>query len=188
MIAIIAIIGGFISAYRRQKLWHETARIALERGQPLPPLSDEDKPKSPRCSPARSAPSKPTSTAAGKNSDRSSRHGILRPETHSARRRLGNLVRTNGTLPPLPDEGFSRRVLTALPLPTAAISIAGGFASPACWLAARSRWPGCSPLAKPRGKYRLLHGNSRSFPRPRLSRWPSRFFPSDVRFTVKCGC
>lgn len=48
LIAIIAIIGGFISAYRRQKLWHETARVALERGQPLPPLSDEDKPKSPR--------------------------------------------------------------------------------------------------------------------------------------------
>lgn len=47
-IAIIAIIGGFISAYRRQKLWHETARIALERGQPLPPLSNEDKPKSAR--------------------------------------------------------------------------------------------------------------------------------------------
>lgn len=47
-IAVIAIIGAFISAFRRQKLWHETARIALEKGQPLPPLSDEDKPKSER--------------------------------------------------------------------------------------------------------------------------------------------
>lgn len=47
-IAVIAIIGAFISAYRRQKLWHETARIALEKGQPLPPLSEEDKPKSAR--------------------------------------------------------------------------------------------------------------------------------------------
>lgn len=30
--------------YRRQRLWHETARLALEKGQPLPPaeLSDEE--------------------------------------------------------------------------------------------------------------------------------------------------
>lgn len=47
-VAVIAILAAFISAYRRQKLWHETARIALEKGQPLPPLSNEDKPKSER--------------------------------------------------------------------------------------------------------------------------------------------
>ena len=45
-IAAIVVLGAFISVYRRQKLWHETARIALEKGQPLPRLSDEDKPKS----------------------------------------------------------------------------------------------------------------------------------------------
>lgn len=48
-IAIIAILGGltFTSlliifglkfVQRRQELWHETARVALEKGQPLPPL------------------------------------------------------------------------------------------------------------------------------------------------------
>jgi hypothetical protein len=48
-IAIAAILGGltFISliiifglkfVQRRQELWHETARVALEKGQPLPPL------------------------------------------------------------------------------------------------------------------------------------------------------
>lgn len=48
-IAISAILGGltfttFLIIFglkyvqRRQELWHETARIALEKGQPLPPL------------------------------------------------------------------------------------------------------------------------------------------------------
>lgn len=48
-IAIAAILGGLtftilLIAFglkfvqRRQELWHETARIALEKGQPLPPL------------------------------------------------------------------------------------------------------------------------------------------------------
>ena len=48
-IAIIAILGGLTFSslliifglkfvQRRQELWHETARVALEKGQPLPPL------------------------------------------------------------------------------------------------------------------------------------------------------
>lgn len=48
-IAIVAILGGLLLTaviivfglkftQRRQELWHETARIALEKGQPLPPL------------------------------------------------------------------------------------------------------------------------------------------------------
>lgn len=40
LLAAIVIVGGLIFAHRRQALWHETARIALERGQPLPPLPD----------------------------------------------------------------------------------------------------------------------------------------------------
>lgn len=38
-----AIIFGGLGMYfhhRRQALWHETARIALEKGQPLPPLQE----------------------------------------------------------------------------------------------------------------------------------------------------
>lgn len=31
---------GMYFHHRRQALWHETARIALEKGQPLPPLQD----------------------------------------------------------------------------------------------------------------------------------------------------
>jgi hypothetical protein len=49
LIAICAILGGLTFtilliafglkfAQRRQELWHETARVALEKGQPLPPL------------------------------------------------------------------------------------------------------------------------------------------------------
>ena len=43
-IPIIAIVLYFRSRHQRDKLWHETARLALEKGQPLPPLphSDED--------------------------------------------------------------------------------------------------------------------------------------------------
>ncbi len=48
-VAIIAVAGGlligpiiifivFSSIQRRQELWHETARVALEKGQPLPPM------------------------------------------------------------------------------------------------------------------------------------------------------
>lgn len=41
------ILGGVISVsamyfcHRRRELWHETARIALEKGQPLPPMPAE---------------------------------------------------------------------------------------------------------------------------------------------------
>jgi hypothetical protein len=48
-VAIVAIAGGlligpivifivFNSIHRRHQLWHETARVALEKGQPLPPM------------------------------------------------------------------------------------------------------------------------------------------------------
>lgn len=35
---ILLIIFGLKFVQRRQELWHETARVALEKGQPLPPL------------------------------------------------------------------------------------------------------------------------------------------------------
>lgn len=34
----VIIIYGLKFVQRRQELWHETARVALEKGQPLPPL------------------------------------------------------------------------------------------------------------------------------------------------------
>jgi hypothetical protein len=51
LIAVICVIGGLLIALTlpiaaiyfhncRQKLWHETARLALEKGQPLPALPD----------------------------------------------------------------------------------------------------------------------------------------------------
>jgi len=33
---------GMYFHHRRQAMWHETARIALEKGQPLPPLQDQE--------------------------------------------------------------------------------------------------------------------------------------------------
>lgn len=49
IIGIISVIGGIPIAiaalyfrHQQQKLWHETARIALEKGQPLPPQAAED--------------------------------------------------------------------------------------------------------------------------------------------------
>jgi hypothetical protein len=36
--SILLIIFGLKFVQRRQELWHETARVALEKGQPLPPL------------------------------------------------------------------------------------------------------------------------------------------------------
>ena len=33
---------GMYFHHRRQALWHETARIALEKGQPLPPLPNDE--------------------------------------------------------------------------------------------------------------------------------------------------
>jgi hypothetical protein len=55
LIAIAAILGGLTFTtllivfglkyiQRRQELWHETARIALEKGQPLPPLPRDMQP------------------------------------------------------------------------------------------------------------------------------------------------
>jgi hypothetical protein len=37
----IAICGMYFSN-RRREMWHETARVALEKGQPLPPLPDAE--------------------------------------------------------------------------------------------------------------------------------------------------
>ena len=40
LLTIVIIVGGLIIAYHRQKQWHETARLALEKGQPLPAAQD----------------------------------------------------------------------------------------------------------------------------------------------------
>src|SRR3954465_1519910 len=42
LIAIVTIVGGLIIAHRRQAMWHETARLALEKGQPLPRLPEDE--------------------------------------------------------------------------------------------------------------------------------------------------
>ena len=41
---ILLIIFGLKYVQRRQELWHETARVALEKGQPLPPLPRDMQP------------------------------------------------------------------------------------------------------------------------------------------------
>lgn len=52
LIAVISLIGGLLLAlvipvvalilhHRKRQLWHETARLALEKGQPLPPSQVE---------------------------------------------------------------------------------------------------------------------------------------------------
>ncbi|HWL14216.1 MAG TPA: DUF6249 domain-containing protein [Opitutus sp.] len=45
-LAFVALFGalGMYFHHRRQELWHETARIALEKGQPLPALPDDPGP------------------------------------------------------------------------------------------------------------------------------------------------
>ena len=48
LMTIIAVVGGLIIAYHRQKQWHETARLALEKGQPLPTQLDEASRPQPR--------------------------------------------------------------------------------------------------------------------------------------------
>lgn len=42
LVAIIAMVAGIWFAQRRQQMWHETARVALEKGQPLPPALDDE--------------------------------------------------------------------------------------------------------------------------------------------------
>jgi hypothetical protein len=37
----VIVVTGLFFEHQRRRLWHETARIALERGQPLPPYADE---------------------------------------------------------------------------------------------------------------------------------------------------
>ncbi len=63
-VAIVSIVGSFLmgpvvifivfqSMSKRQQLWHETARIALEKGQPLPPMpADVAPPKEEEAKPA----------------------------------------------------------------------------------------------------------------------------------------
>jgi hypothetical protein len=57
-VAIVAIVGSFLmgpvvifivfqSIQRRHQLWHETARVALEKGQPLPPMPADVAPPPP---------------------------------------------------------------------------------------------------------------------------------------------
>lgn len=59
-IGIIALVGGLILAgvivttvlyfqHQKQRLWHETARLAIERGQPIPayPATDEERASQP---------------------------------------------------------------------------------------------------------------------------------------------
>ena len=45
VVAPIAIIFGIKHSERRQQMWHETARLALEKGQPLPPLPEDLRPQ-----------------------------------------------------------------------------------------------------------------------------------------------
>ncbi|HVU17635.1 MAG TPA: DUF6249 domain-containing protein [Candidatus Didemnitutus sp.] len=40
VVGTTAIVFGIKHSQRQQELWHETARIALEKGQPLPPMPD----------------------------------------------------------------------------------------------------------------------------------------------------
>lgn len=42
VISVVAIVGGLIIANRRQAMWHETARVALEKGQPMPKSPDDE--------------------------------------------------------------------------------------------------------------------------------------------------
>lgn len=41
LLTAVIIVFGLRFVQRRQELWHETARVALEKGQPLPPLPRE---------------------------------------------------------------------------------------------------------------------------------------------------
>ena len=42
ILAGIITVSGMYFHNRRREMWHETARIALEKGQPLPPLGHDD--------------------------------------------------------------------------------------------------------------------------------------------------
>lgn len=41
ILAGVIVVSGMYFSHRRRELWHATARLALEKGQPLPPLDDE---------------------------------------------------------------------------------------------------------------------------------------------------
>jgi Domain of unknown function (DUF6249) len=62
-VALVSIVGSFLiapivifivfrSIQRRHELWHETARVALEKGQPLPPMPADVAPPSEPAKPA----------------------------------------------------------------------------------------------------------------------------------------
>ena len=40
-VALVIVVAGLYFRHQQEKLWHETARIALEKGQPMPPMRDE---------------------------------------------------------------------------------------------------------------------------------------------------
>lgn len=50
VLAGVVAVSGMYFHNRRREMWHETARIALEKGQPLPPFNhdDEDAEKHPK--------------------------------------------------------------------------------------------------------------------------------------------
>src|SRR4051812_7615684 len=41
VVAVVAVALSF--KHRQRQMWHETARLALEKGQPLPPMPDGEK-------------------------------------------------------------------------------------------------------------------------------------------------
>jgi hypothetical protein len=51
-VGLIMAVAGMYFRHQQQKLWHETARIALEKGQPVPPMpNDDDEKQHPRQDP-----------------------------------------------------------------------------------------------------------------------------------------
>ena len=46
LVGTVSVIFGIRHSQRQHELWHETARVALEKGQPLPPLPEGMKPES----------------------------------------------------------------------------------------------------------------------------------------------
>lgn len=43
VLAGVIVVSGMYFHNRRREMWHETARIALEKGQPVPPLDPDDR-------------------------------------------------------------------------------------------------------------------------------------------------
>jgi hypothetical protein len=45
ILGTVIVVAGMITHNRNRQMWHETARLALEKGQPLPPLHEDREPK-----------------------------------------------------------------------------------------------------------------------------------------------